>query len=99
MTQTYTLEEVRKHNTEASLWIVVDNLVYDVTKFLAMHPGGKDPMMRVAGTDATKNFYALHRAEVLDKYARLVIGEVHTLKQTKKLTISLSTHLYICQRT
>lgn len=76
VTKEYTMEEVGQHNSEESLWIVVDNRVYDLTKFVAMHPGGRDPLIRVAGTDATKNFYALHRADVLTKYARLAIGRV-----------------------
>ena len=33
-TKKYTLEEVRKHNQAGSSWLVIDNKVYDVTKFL-----------------------------------------------------------------
>ncbi|KAJ8719381.1 hypothetical protein PYW08_011556 [Mythimna loreyi] len=56
MTQVYTAEEVRKHNTRTSPWFVIRNEVYDVTKFLAEHPGGLDPLVEAAGQDATIAF-------------------------------------------
>ena len=30
----YTWEEIQKHNTNTSLWVVVHNKVYDVTRFM-----------------------------------------------------------------
>jgi cytochrome b involved in lipid metabolism len=54
--QTYTLEEVAKHNTESSRWIAVNGLVYDVTKFIEHHPGGRKPFEKYSGTDATEKF-------------------------------------------
>lgn len=50
----YSLEEVAKHNTEESMWIVINNTVYDVTKFAKLHPGGRVVLREVAGTDCTK---------------------------------------------
>lgn len=32
--QYYTLDEIQKHNTSKSTWIIIHNKVYDVTKFL-----------------------------------------------------------------
>ncbi len=37
----FTLEEISKHNSENDLWIVINNKVYDLTKFAKVHPGGK----------------------------------------------------------
>jgi hypothetical protein len=37
--RTFTLEEVKKHNTDKDCWIAVNGKVYDVTKFLDNHPG------------------------------------------------------------
>jgi len=72
--KTFTLEELKKHNNEQSLWIAVNSKVYDLTKFIRLHPGGKAVLMQVAGTDASKQFYALHNKSVLLKYKKLQIG-------------------------
>lgn len=32
--KTYSLEEIAKHNSNQSSWIVIHNNIYDVTKFL-----------------------------------------------------------------
>lgn len=72
--KTYTREEVAKHNAEDSVWFVIDSVVYDVSDFVDAHPGGEAVLRQVAGTDATSDFYNLHRHEVLVKYADLAIG-------------------------
>ena len=50
---TYTREEVAKHRKSTDCWIVVHGQVYDVTKWLARHPGGARLLMHYAGEDAT----------------------------------------------
>ncbi|CCX06108.1 acyl-CoA dehydrogenase/oxidase [Pyronema domesticum] len=75
--KTYTLEEVAKNNTEDSLWVIIDSLVYDVTDFALGHPGGLHVLLQVAGQDATRDFYSMHRHEVLVKYKDLIIGRIH----------------------
>ena len=52
----YTRAEVAKHATPESNWIIIDDKVYDVTKFARFHPGGKAFIDKVAGSDATKHF-------------------------------------------
>lgn len=56
MTQLLSSSEVKKHNTRKSLWIVINNEVYDVTSYLNEHPGGEDPLLEAAGQDATRAF-------------------------------------------
>lgn len=52
-------------------------VVWDVSNFAEMHPGGVFPFFEYAGKDATDAFYGLHRQEVLVKYApRLKIGVI-----------------------
>ena len=43
-TKTFTdLNEIFEHNTKESLWLLIDNKVYDVTNF--KHPGGKQILL------------------------------------------------------
>jgi cytochrome b involved in lipid metabolism len=58
----FTMEEISKHNSEQSCWIVIGNKsnggakVYDITKFLSEHPGGSEILMDFAGKDADDMF-------------------------------------------
>merc|ERR1711871_504380 len=73
----YTLEEVAKHNSKASCWVVLDGKVLDVTKFLGDHPGGELAILTFAGKDATEEFNMIHPPDVVGKYAPdSVIGVV-----------------------
>jgi alkylation response protein AidB-like acyl-CoA dehydrogenase/predicted heme/steroid binding protein len=74
--QQYSRAEVAKHNTAEDAWVIIDNLVYDVSKFAELHPGGTNLLLEFAGNDATEAFWEVHRSEVLLKYQKLVIGEI-----------------------
>jgi len=65
---------VSKHNTEKDCWVIINGSVYDVSKFLALHPGGKKILLGVGGTDASKQFSEFHNISTLQKYERLKIG-------------------------
>lgn len=41
MSKTFSTADVAQHNKTADLYIVVDEDVYDLTKFQDEHPGGK----------------------------------------------------------
>ena len=60
-TTEYTLEEIANHNTKESLWLIIDDLVYDVTKFLEEHPGGTKPFIGGAGKNVTERFHKIKK--------------------------------------
>lgn len=73
----YTLEDVGKHGTEESCWLVIKGKVYDVTRFLPSHPGGKDQILQVAGKDVTEKWLGIHQLSVLGTTAAsFLIGTV-----------------------
>jgi len=45
------INEILSHNTSESLWLLIDNKVYDVTRF--KHPGGKAVLIKEAEQDAS----------------------------------------------
>jgi predicted heme/steroid binding protein len=58
-------------------WVVINDTVYDLSKFYALHPGGDEVLREYYGKDATEAFYGLHRQEVLEKYGpRLMVGRI-----------------------
>jgi 4-hydroxysphinganine ceramide fatty acyl 2-hydroxylase len=78
--KTFTEEEVAKHNTEKSCWVIFNDRVYDMTKFVQDHPGGDDILLEHSGKDITeilqdKEFHEHSEAsyEMMEDY---VIGTV-----------------------
>lgn len=58
----FTPQDVSGHNSpEKGLYIIIDNGVYDVTKFLDEHPGGPKILKRVGGKDASKQFWKVSK--------------------------------------
>ncbi|KAH8081967.1 FMN-dependent dehydrogenase-domain-containing protein [Filobasidium floriforme] len=60
------MSEVEKHNKPGDLWVVIEGKVWDMTEFIEDHPGGKAPILRHAGKDATKIFMPLHPPGTLE---------------------------------
>ena len=56
----YTMGQVRANNTARSCWTVVDDYVYDLTRWINSHPGGPGSILFLCGTDGTNAFKAQH---------------------------------------
>jgi alkylation response protein AidB-like acyl-CoA dehydrogenase/predicted heme/steroid binding protein len=77
MSKTFTTGDVASHNKPGDLYIIVDGDVYDLTKFQDEHPGGKKILQRVAGKDASKQFWKYHNEGILKKYKqKLLVGSL-----------------------
>jgi predicted heme/steroid binding protein len=54
------LEELAKHCSSDDAWMAVQGIVYDVTNYISVHPGGKVQLLRGAGKDSTALFFEAH---------------------------------------
>jgi len=73
--------EVAKHNRQDDCWVlclvpydtlifpltkvIIHGKVFDLTKFLAEHPGGEGVILKYAGRDATAAFDPIHPKDIL----------------------------------
>ncbi|KAF8423418.1 inositolphosphorylceramide-B C-26 hydroxylase [Tirmania nivea] len=51
---TLTRAELALHNSKKSCYVAIGTRVFDITEFLADHPGGEDLVLEYAGKDVTK---------------------------------------------
>ncbi|KAM0672351.1 cytochrome B5 [Ordospora colligata] len=56
----FTMDRIAMHNKSDDCWMVMEGIVYDVTEFIAVHPGGARTMMKYAGKDCTQAFNKAH---------------------------------------
>jgi nitrate reductase (NAD(P)H) len=59
----FSIEEIQKGNNEKQAYIVIKERVYDVTKLLDIHPGGKRALLSQAGKldpVTTDEFESIH---------------------------------------
>lgn len=76
MQHSFSRAEVAKHSTRDDCWIIIENSVFNVTKFIRLHPGGAAFIVDNAGKDVTAQFKLFHSPDVLRKYSKLKIGEL-----------------------
>ncbi|KAN0035476.1 hypothetical protein ACTA71_004748 [Dictyostelium dimigraforme] len=92
--KTYTRQEVAKHCSLDSLWIIYNDDVFDVTNFVVEHPGGEEVLKGNGGKDATQEFDDVgHSASAIAKMQSLRIGRIEGAKprEEKKKEIKKTT--------
>ncbi len=74
--KSYTLSEVKLHNTKASCWTAVNGSVYDVTSWISRHPGGAQAITSLCGIDGSSAFNGQHggQARSASELASFKIG-------------------------
>ncbi|KAK2461008.1 hypothetical protein APHAL10511_006949 [Amanita phalloides] len=78
----YSSDDVRNHGSESSCWVTRAGKVYDVTSFLADHPGGEDYILQHAGQDVAKVMQDVelhdHSSSAFDMLEEYAIGRLGT---------------------
>lgn len=89
----FSQEEVSRHRSlQDGIWVTYKGGVYDITEFVAMHPGGDKIMLAAGG--AVEPFwalYAVHNQEhVLEILSEYKVGELRAEDQQKQLSLNPS---------
>lgn len=64
--------------------IVINNNVYDITKYLRLHPGGEEILMNVNGQDVTTEFNDIgHSSSAKKMLEKFKIGSISDEENTK----------------
>lgn len=73
-----TMAEVAQHNSPTDCWSAVNGSAYDLTSWIAAHPGGQGVILGMCGTDASAAFTAQHggQRKPEQELANLLIGPV-----------------------
>ena len=61
-TKSYTTADVAIHNNPDDCWIIINNKVYGVSKYLQDHPGGASAISEYCGKEASKAFATQNRS-------------------------------------
>ncbi|KAK7959454.1 uncharacterized protein PG986_004308 [Apiospora aurea] len=81
--QLLTLSELRAYdNPESGAYIAIDEFIYDITNYIDHHPTPSTMLARLAGHDATKEFYQYHPGGVASLKLFL---EGHTIARVGRL--------------
>lgn len=59
----YNLSDLQNHATAASCWSAINGNVYDLSKWIARHPGGQSVIKAICGKDGSASFDGQHAGE------------------------------------
>lgn len=73
-----TLEEVKKHASSTSCWSIVYENVFDLTKWIPLHPGGAEKIRAICGVDGTSAFERQHTGDggAASQLSRYFLGKL-----------------------
>lgn len=73
-----TLSLVAENDSASSCWVVIDGMVYDLTAWIAQHPGGSGAILRLCGGDGTDQFSGKHGGQAAPESAlrEYVLGQL-----------------------
>ncbi|XP_021736187.1 cytochrome b5 domain-containing protein RLF-like [Chenopodium quinoa] len=54
------MSEVKQHQSEGTMWTVLQGRVYNISPYMKFHPGGVDMLMKAVGKDCTSLFNKYH---------------------------------------
>ena len=74
--KTYTMADVKTHNSQSSCRTVIKGNVYDVTTYIPSHPGGPQALLAICGKDGSDLFGSKHTGseKAIAALASLQIG-------------------------
>jgi hypothetical protein len=92
-TRDISIAELAKHNSFDDCWTSIAGVVYKVTEYLALHPGGSKVIMECAGTSCDERFHETHgeAQEVLGRLSLYAIGRVNAASCTEAVKRAIET--------
>lgn len=81
----FTYAQVAGHRTTQDCWVVFRGGVYDISRYLAVHPGGPKILFDKGGRDMSEDFNFAHGAQnsrVASQLEPYKIGSLHTFRKT-----------------
>ncbi len=75
----FTKEEIEKHNSKSSCWLVINEKVVDATSVLDWHPGGAHAILGHGGKvhqQTTEEYSSIHDSFAIQKMQQCVIGRI-----------------------
>ena len=95
--KTFTYDEIEKHKTkETKIYTTYKQFVYDITDFIDIHPGGKDYIMKCAGT-SVEPYWDKYRVHYNDNVLKTILYpmKIGTIKDYDKNKYAPKSQLYI----
>ncbi|KAL0220543.1 hypothetical protein RCL1_000397 [Eukaryota sp. TZLM3-RCL] len=90
--RTISVEELRSHSSEDSMWVSVAGIVFDVTEYHKKHKGGSLCITKHAGDDCTSPYAMVHgyiNPFRLPGFAEKIVGKL----DIKERSTAVNRHL------